>query len=225
MDINIFQQFRNFRKVILYLLLALIFFLLLVYVIRYVYSLPLEILLEDPASLYGYNQFAGFITFIGIIILSIGIGAVMLVVFILAPSLRQKEKAARKTLIAISILALISLFFILDDLFLLHERVFTGLLHVGERRIFLIYGILFAAVLFAFLKQILSGPIIFLIFAGLLFAVSLGIDFLSDKVMLSDAIIPNIKMLEEGCKLGGYIFWTAFIVWRSKALLEIGSVR
>lgn len=222
MDINFLQQFRNFRKIIFGLIITLIILLLLVYAVGYVYLLPLDVLLGDPASIYGYNQFTGLITFIGAIILSAGVGAVILALLMVAPLFKRDGKSG-KALIAVSILALISLFLVLDDLFLLHERVFTGLLHVGERRIFLIYVVLFTAVMYTFRKELLSGPIILFVLAGLLFAGSLGVDFLSDKLPMSDTLADFVMLLEETCKLGGYLFWTAFIFWRSKVLLETGS--
>ena len=215
MNINFNKQFANFWKIFLVLILLLNIVLLCVFGLSAVYSLPMEDLLEDPASVYGYSQFAGFITFVGVVILATGIGAV-----ILALSFISFKTVEKKEIVAVALLALINLFLILDDLFLLHERIFTGLFQVGERRIFLAYLICFCIFVAIFRKQVLSGPTIFFIIAMLLFGLSLATDILSDKVPLNEAFIDSIKMLEEGCKLGGYLFWTAFIMLKAKDVLQ-----
>jgi hypothetical protein len=191
--------------------------LLLGYLLGYIYSMPMEELLGDPASLYGFNQFTGFFTFMGVIILAIGIGAVFLMLAVYASRQKGKGICNSKEILALLTLSAISLFFILDDLFLFHERIFTGLLQVGERRIFLLYILVFSIVLIVFRKEILSGPTIFFLVAGLFFALSIAADVFSDKVALSIAYAESVDLLEEGGKLGGYLFWTAFIFLRARA--------
>jgi hypothetical protein len=179
-------------------------------------ALPIEYLLEDPASLLGYDQFIGFLTPIGVVVLAAGIGAVLLLVSVKDRDFTQEERQARKALI---FLAGVSLFLLLDDLFLLHERVFTGLFQVGERTIFSAYALIFALLVFINRKGILAGPTVFLIFAILLFGISIASDVLTDKVALSTALASIMDMVEEAGKLGGYLFWTAFIVMESRDLL------
>ena len=220
MRINLSEQFRHFGKVLLYLILAMNIILVFGYAIGFLYSMPMEDLFGDPASLYGFNQFTGFFTFIGVIILASGIGAVVLMLAVYASRPKRKTICGKKEITALAILSAVSLFFILDDLFLFHERIFTGLLQVGERRIFLIYILAFAAVLIVFRKEILSGPTMFFLIACLFFAVSIAADVLSDKVSLSFTIEEIIDMLEEGGKLGGYLFWTTFIFLRAKACIQ-----
>jgi len=213
MRINFAQQFKHYGNIILMLILIFNIAILAVWGISYANSLPVEYLLEDPASLIGYNQFIGFITPIGAIVLAISIGAALLMAFILPsqPDLKRKKEVS-----FILIMALISFFLILDDLFLLHERVFTGWFQVGERRIFLVYILLFTVFLITYKESILTGPIIFLIIAGLMFGLSLAADFVSDKVPLREGYRGIIEILEEGGKLGGYLFWTTYVLIKAK---------
>jgi hypothetical protein len=127
---------------------------------------------------------------------------------------------SRKEILAVSLLGMISLYLILDDLFLIHERILTGLFHVGERRIFLAYLLCFAGFLIYFKKQISTGPTILLIIAILFFGLSMATDFLSDKVPVKDAIVDAVKMLEEGAKIGGFLFWTSFIILKVKTVMH-----
>jgi hypothetical protein len=220
MDINFNQQFVKFWRIILILILILNIFLLAVFGLSSLYSLPIMVLLEDPASVYKASQFAGFLTYMGVIVLAAGLGAVILVL-----SFSPYKKVTKKEFLAVSLLGLISLYLILDDLFLIHERILTGLFHVGERRIFLVYLLCFTGYLAYFRKQIFTGPTIFLFIALLFLGSSLAVDFFTDKVPMKDAIFDTMEMLEEGAKIGGFLFWTAFIILRVKGILntEFGS--
>ncbi|MDK2979752.1 MAG: hypothetical protein PWQ55_99 [Chloroflexota bacterium] len=216
MNTNFMGQFKEYGRIILITVLIFNVILLVTWGIAAVYALPIEYLLEDPASLLGYNQFIGFLTPIGVVVLAAGIGAVLL-----AASMNKEgwDETQRRILRSLYFLAAVSLFLLLDDLFLLHERVFTGLFRVGEHTIFLTYVLLF--VLFAAIhhKAILNGPTLFLVLAFLLFGVSLASDFVTDKVSFGAATTSTLKMLEEAGKLGGYLFWTAYIMMRAKGLL------
>jgi hypothetical protein len=127
----------------------------------------------------------------------------------------NKKKASQ----AVIGLAMITLFLIIDDLFLLHERVFTGLLQVGERRIFLIYMSLFAVFLYLFRKELVDNSCILFLVSIMLFVLSQAADLLSDKVSMSAGIADTIEILEEGSKLGGYLFWTANIISKTRELI------
>ena len=216
MNINFTQQFRYYGRIILITILVFNIILLITWSISAARALPIEYLLEDPSSLLGYDQFIGFLTPIGVVVLAAGIGAVLLVVSVKSGEIALEERQVRKALI---FLAGVSLFLLLDDLFLLHERVFTGLFQVGERRIFLAYGLIFALILYINRKGILAGPTVFLIVAFLLFGVSIASDVLTDKVTLSSGLASSMDMLEEFGKLGGYLFWTAFILMDARDLL------
>ena len=216
MNINFSKQFKYYGKVILITILVFNTILLITWGISALRGLPVEYLLEDPSSLLGYDQFIGFLTPIGVVVLAIGIGAVLLSASVKNGNLEPEE---RQVLNALIFLAGVSLFLLLDDLFLLHERVFTSWFQAGERRIFLAYGLIFLLLAYVYRKGLLSGPIIFLIISMLLFGVSIASDVLTDKVSLSSGLTSSMKMLEEAGKLGGYLFWTAFILMKARGLL------
>ena len=216
MNINFAKQFKYYGKIILITILVLNTVLLITWGISSLRALPIEYLLEDAASLLGYDQFIGFLTPIGAVVLAAGVGAVLLLAVVKKKDMNQGD---RQIFMALVFLAGVSLFFLLDDLFLLHERVFTGLFQIGEHRIFLIYGLVFVILFFIHHKGILSGPIVFLMISILLFGVSMASDFLTDKISFGSAMTSSLKMLEESAKLGGYLFWTAFILMKARGLL------
>lgn len=213
MQINFVKQFKKYGITILILILLLNLILLAAWGISLAFSIPMDALTEDPASYFGYSQFIGFTTFMGMIILSAGIGAVILLISF------QRRIEAKKAFWAAAGLAVISMFLILDDLFLLHERVFTGLLGVGERSIFAMYLAAFGVFLIFFRQQLIEETMVLLLISGLLFGVSLAADLLTDKVALSAAMLDSMHMLEEGSKLGGYLFWSANIILKTRDLI------
>lgn len=214
MRMNFVKQTRHHRKTIGQLLLVLIAILLITWGISRLYALPMKWLMTDPPALFRTNQFIGFTTFIGVIVLSMGIGAIILLIAVRQRFLKKEEFRAMIGL------ALITLFLALDDLFMFHERIFTGWLHVGERTIFMIYLLLFLTFLFVNRTQIFNETTILFIISGLFFVISLSADVLSDKVYLPQSIAAIVDIIEEGGKLGGYLFWTAFLIHKSKALLQ-----
>ncbi len=213
MNINFIQQFKHLWRVILVLIIVLNLVFLCVFLISSLFSISIEFMLEDTASLYGFNQFSGFTTSIGALILSCGIGAVLLLLF-----LNQRLIFDRKGLTSMVIMGLITLFLFLDDVFLLHERVITGLLHIGERSIYLIYILSLGAVIY-YRRDLLSEMTVFLVIALLLFGLSVSIDVLIDKGVFDDTLAESAIMLEEYFKLGGYLFWTTFIILKAKMMI------
>jgi hypothetical protein len=220
MNINFARQFKYYGKIILITILVFNVVLLITWGISAWRSLPIEDLLEDPASLLGFDQFIGFLTPIGVVVLAMGIGAVLLLASVKNGDMTAEE---RRVFNALVFLAGVSLFLLLDDLFMLHERVFTGLFKIGERSIFMAYGVIFVTLAYIHRNGLLSGPIVFLVFSILLFGASIGSDVLTDKVSLSAGLTSSLKMLEEGGKFGGYLFWTAFILMKARGLL-VGEI-
>lgn len=217
MNVNFVQQVKRYWKIMLTLVIILNLVFLLVFGISTWFSLPVENLLEDAASLYGFSQFSGFTTVISALILPCGIGAVLLLLLLNGGWVNKKREV-----ISLIFMALISLFLFLDDLFLLHERVFTGMFQVGERTIFLAYLVCFSIFLFIFRQEVLTGPTLFLGIALLMFGFSISLDVLSDKVPLNDVVMESITILEEYAKLGGYLFWTALILVKARTIAQAG---
>ena len=220
MCINFVEQFKHFWKVMLVLVIILNLVFVCTLAIGNLFSIPMEYLLEDPASLYGFNKYVGFNTTIGLLVLACGIGAVALLLFFI-----KEMNFNKKELACVVVMGLMSLFIFMDDAFLLHECAFTGLLHVGERYIFLLYFLAFGIFLLYFRREILSDGISFLMIAVLMFGLSISMDTLMDKNVLKDNLAATAEMLEEYFKLGGYLFWTAFVVLRAKLLILAGLNR
>ena len=133
--------------------------------------------------------------------------------------LDRKLAFEKRKLASIVIMGLMSLFLFLDDVFLLHERVLTGLFHVGERYIFLVYFIFLFAYLFYYRKELASEGSSFLVIAVLLFGLSVSMDTLTDKNVLKDSLADGAEILEEYFKLGGYLFWTALMILKARMMI------
>jgi hypothetical protein len=80
--------------------------------------------------------------------------------------------------------------------------------------------ILFAIFLYAFRKQLMKQGVVFLVIACLFFILSMAADFLSDKVALAAGMDEIVDLIEEGSKLGGYLFWTGFLIAKSRILIQ-----
>ena len=104
MNIKLAEQIKQYKKPILFLSLILAAIMLLTWGISKTFSIPLNYLIEDSASVLGASQFIGFSTLIGAGILMLGAGAA-----ILALTFRPAFGANRESL-AILGLALISLY-------------------------------------------------------------------------------------------------------------------
>ena len=218
MNIKLAEQIKQYIKPILFLSLILAAIMLLTWGISKAFSIPLNYLIEDSASVLGASQFIGFSTLIGAGILMLGAGAV-----ILALTFHPAFGASRESLAVLG-LALISLYLALDDCFLLHERVITGIFQVGERSIYLAYLIPFGLFVIIFQEQLFDQKTCLFFCAGAWFALSLAADLLTDKIALSGGLQGTVKIIEESCKMGGYLFWTATVIYKSRNLIRTGKI-
>ncbi len=214
MNINLPEQIKQYKKPILILVLIMAAIILLTWGISRTFSIPLSYLIEDSASVLGVNQFIGFSTLVGAGVLMLGAGAALL-----ALTFRMIPGARRESLAVLG-LGLISLYLAVDDCFLLHERIITGIFQVGERSIYLAYIILFGLFVVIFRKQIFDRTAFLFLCAGAWFALSLAADLLTDKITLSAGLRETVKIIEECFKIGGYLFWTTTIICKSRNLIR-----
>ena len=101
-----------------------------------------------------------------------------------------------------------------DDFFMMHEQVYPELFNVGERPVFLAYGLLLIAYSFAFRRQIFEVDPYLYAFALGCFGLSGVIDQLWDR----GAVLQ--RLTEDGPKLLGITAWTAFFTRASWVLMN-----
>ncbi|MGE4543373.1 MAG: hypothetical protein AB7D06_04585 [Pedobacter sp.] len=102
---------------------------------------------------------------------------------------------------------LITSLLLLDDLFLLHERVFPQIFHWRQRYIFVTYGSMIYIYLMYFRKTILKTNFITLALALGFFFLSIAVDGMSDIMGIT---IPYYHLYEDGFKLVGLANWLGY---------------
>lgn len=93
-----------------------------------------------------------------------------------------------------------------DDGFMLHENVFP-VIGISERLLFGLYGIMMLGWLVTFRTLIISTDFLLPAASFLFFALSIGIDALDDFGLVGQGNL----LLEDGFKMVGILFWTAYI--------------
>ncbi len=95
----------------------------------------------------------------------------------------------------------------LDDLFMLHERLFPEKLNIPESIVFIGYAAAFIVLVFRFRQRLRSTEPVFFLVSCLLFAVSIFLDVLPIQGILTK---DDIYLLEDGAKILAIFFWLAY---------------
>lgn len=108
----------------------------------------------------------------------------------------------------------LSLFLMLDDFFMLHERYYTAYFNITENVPYFVYGIIFLVYLFGFRKFIYQTRLGFFILTLLFFGLSGSLDFIES--LLYDTAANDLPpdfyfLIEDGCKLLGLVSWCAYL--------------
>ena len=96
---------------------------------------------------------------------------------------------------------------LLDDLFLLHERIFPQVLHWRQRYIYIGYVSIVLGYLVFFRKTILKSNFTILALALGFFLLSVVVDCISAKM---GEFIPFYHLYEDGFKLFGLASWLGY---------------
>ena len=167
---------------------------------------------RDPSSIHPSSKFYyGFISNFGVLFWSFTASICLY-------SYALMKKVSTSTFINMKSFFLwsgaISLLLLLDDLFLLHEKVFPWMLPLNEKIIFSLYGILIVVHLLKHKKLILANTKYFyLVLSLVFFGLSLIFDFaprFSEKWH---------HMFEDGPKFIGIVFWFGFHAITARSFL------
>lgn len=162
---------------------------------------PVAMFTRDPADITRTSPFLGVISNIGILLWC----ATATICFFSAIIL--KGGSSRHLACFFLLAGILTGILLLDDLFLLHERVYTQFFHWRQRYILLTYILLVLGYLLRFRDIILRSNYLTLLLALGFFALSEGMDVLS--VLWKD-FLPFHHLYEDGFKLFGLSSWLAY---------------
>lgn len=185
----------------LYLLqLPVLVLLVAVVVAAVVADVPMSAFTRDPAAISGINPFNGLLAQLGNILWS----ATVAVLFFSGFLLRRRGAANAPVGFCFYFGSLTALL-LLDDMFLLHERVLPGALAVPEVLVYAFYGALLAIGVWRWQRLLRTG-------APLLFGLACGFFALSIVVDVFGEGLPGMYLVEDGAKLLGIFNWCASLV-------------
>lgn len=194
---NTFQQIKNLTPFLIpsYLIVFVLF--LTITIIGEYFNVPLSIFTRDPTQILNGHPLTGVISNIGIL-LWCSTSAICLFSYVVH-YFSKRNTPSRFLLHS----GLISLFLLLDDLFMFHETLFPKYFHLSEIVVYLIYLTIIVAYLLKFRKNILHAEHSLFQFALVFFAMSIFIDVFVAETEL-------VFLIEDGFKLLGIVSWFLF---------------
>ncbi len=165
-------------------------------------GLPVATFTRDPADITHSSPFLGVLSNLDIL-LWCATAAVCLFAFLVI----RRDRGRRKTALFLLLAGLLTILLLLDDLFLLHERIFPRYLHWRQRYPFYAYFSLTAAYLAAFRKIILKSDFRMLAASCVFFALSIAVDAFAGPLSQS---FPSYHLFEDGFKLFGLASWLGY---------------
>ena len=169
----------------------------------------ISVLTRDSLAIADGKFYFGFLSNIGILIWTAASSICMFTFLLLS---NAQQLAGSRSFFLYS--SLLTLFLLLDDLFMMHEKVFPLYLNVNEKIILALYPIFISSFLLFQRKLILNSPYLVLLSA-------LGFLGLS---MVFDILFPNQTpagyLLEDGFKFTGMIGWFYYFLQVSFSTLK-----
>ncbi len=153
---------------------------------------------RDPAASTGAHPLLGVVSNIGVLCWCAAAAMCFLGAAVLH---RQGSSTPLRPFLATA--GLLTSVLLVDDLFMLHDSVIYGL-HMDEKLLFGVYGIMVAAFLVHFRAVILASEFLLLGLALSFFALSLAVDALAPETL------PIQDLYEDGAKLLGIVSWLGY---------------
>lgn len=116
--------------------------------------------------------------------------------------------------------AIVTLFLLVDDVFLGHEILYPRYLHIPEVVVYAGYGIVIAGFLAAFRSVILRTDFLLLALSLIAFGSSIVADIIAELERLS---IPGMFLLEDGAKMFGLASWAAYFISTCARYIRAGE--
>ena len=160
---------------------------------RLVGGIRIDHLTRDPASLTHSSVYLGFLSTVGLLF-----WAAAAAVCILGASLVSGSRLQSRLVRFLRASAFLTLVLLLDDAFLVHERVLPRYAGVPQRLVYLVYVLLLVVYLVRFRAVIFETDYFLLGLALILFGFSIVSDLIWDSP------------LEDGTKFAGIVTWTVY---------------
>lgn len=200
------MSFRNGKLVsfLLSLYFLPLLFLLVLVVASLKLDIPVAVFTRDPASIGSIHPLSGVASHFGVLVLTAS-GAIS--VFSWAILRPQSYRRVSRFLLCSGLL---SILLALDDLFMLHEKIYPQFFGVGEKITFLTYGLLVIGGTVKFRKTILETEYSILLVSLIFFGASLIVDGFQDNI--EDVLGQWRILLEDGFKLLGIVGWFGYLL-------------
>lgn len=155
-------------------------------------------LMRDPSATMEVPFYTGLVSNLGILLWS----ATAAICLFSSLAMRRSANHPEKTSFFL-VIGLLTLALTLDDLFLLHERVFPDYLNISEKLVYIAYGLTSLVCWLKFKQLILKTDFFLLLFAVGFFGFSIVVDRL---LPFSESAI----LIEDGAKLLGIVSWLTY---------------
>ncbi|MGE4492216.1 MAG: hypothetical protein AB7E65_07180 [Syntrophotalea sp.] len=164
-------------------------------------GIPLAMFTRDPADITETSPFLGVVSNICILLWCATAS------ICLFSHLGVKKKGHKDLAMFLLVSGLFTGMLLLDDLFLLHERVLPGYLHWRQRYIYLGYMTITLGYLAGFRKIIFRTDHLLLVLALGFFFLSVAVDCIAARW---GHLIPVYHLFEDGFKLFGIVSWLGY---------------
>lgn len=193
---EISRQFQSLRSVFIFLQIPAGIILFLLLFLKLKFDIDTEDLTRDVNALAGLPPYAGIVSNLGVLF-----WCASATVSLFAGLIGKRKGLSIESFLIYS--GILSVVLMLDDLFLLHEEVFPENLHIPEKLVFAIYGILAVAIFFQHRKIILSTNYLILLTCTMFLGLSVFVDVFFNDFRGED-------LVEDGAKIIGIMTWFGY---------------
>lgn len=207
------SQLKALSPILLAIYGATLLVLATVVILKWQAQVSIMVLMRDPSATMEVPFYTGLVSNLGILLWCATAAICLFSALVLRRLANHSEKSSFLLTIGFLTLALT-----LDDLFLLHERVFPDYLNISEKLVYIAYGLTSLICCLRFKQLILKTDFILLLFAVGFFGFSIVIDRL---LPFSEPAI----LIEDGAKLLGIVSWLAYFTRTCLQSIRRGVLR
>ena len=206
------QQWRALWFVMLLIYTPVIIAFAIVIAVRLTTGIAIAEFTRDPLGFTDIPVYTGALSNLGVVIWS---AAATVCLFTYGVNLVWATGGARSHFLLAG--GLVTVWLLLDDLFMLHEVVFPEYLGVAEDIVYGTHIVILLAFLVWYRTAILHTPFLLLALAFVGFGVSVGAD--ATASILS---VPGLYVFEDGAKLFGIVSWARYFTLASARQIAAG---
>lgn len=203
---RLMTQARQLIPLLLVIYIPLLSGMAVLVAIYLIADIPLKTFFIDPVSEFNAPMYVGLVSNFGILLW----GAAASTCLFGGLSIFKCEQHRESAWFLVGF-GFISMLLMLDDLYLLHEEVIEDHLHIPQKFVFAVYGIIVSGLLIRFRRLILESDFLLLILAFALLAISVAVDlFVTPEEFVIFGGFPGRHIIEDGFKLLGIATWSVY---------------